>query len=58
MGITVVPMNRKIAEQAAEIRARHNRLRLPDAIVLATARQLRADLLSYDEGLNRVAGQA
>jgi predicted nucleic acid-binding protein len=37
MGITVVPLTDTIAERAAELRARHTRLRLPDAIVLATA---------------------
>jgi hypothetical protein len=30
-------MSQPIAERAAEIRAQHQRLRLPDAIVLATA---------------------
>ncbi len=58
MGITVVPMNQAIAERAAEIRARNERLRLPDAIVLATARELSADLLTYDDGLDKVAQQA
>jgi predicted nucleic acid-binding protein len=57
MGITVVPMNHAIAERAAEIRARHERLRLPDAIVLATARELAADLLTYDDRLDKVAHQ-
>jgi predicted nucleic acid-binding protein len=54
MGITVVPMNQAIAERAAEIRARHGRLRLPDAIILATAREIRADLLTYDDSLSRI----
>jgi predicted nucleic acid-binding protein len=45
MGITVVAMSQTISERAAEIRARHERLRLPDAIVLATARELGAELL-------------
>lgn len=37
MGITVVPLTDAIAERAAGLRARHTSLRLPDAIVLATA---------------------
>lgn len=55
MGITVVAMSQEIAERAAEIRAQHDRLRLPDAIVLATARELRADLLTYDDTLTKIA---
>jgi predicted nucleic acid-binding protein len=57
MGITVVAMSQPIAERAAEIRAQHQRLRLPDAIVLATARDLSAELLTYDDRLDKVAQQ-
>ncbi len=57
MGITVVEMSQEIAERAAEIRAQHDRLRLPDAVVLATARELRADLLTYDDTLTKIATQ-
>jgi predicted nucleic acid-binding protein len=57
MGITVVAMSQAIAERAAEIRAQHERLRLPDAIVLATARELGAELLTYDDRLDKVAQQ-
>lgn len=56
MGITVVPLTDAIAERAAELRARHNRLRLPDAIVLATAQEMGASLLSYDRKLSQRAG--
>ncbi|HEY4895982.1 MAG TPA: PIN domain-containing protein [Solirubrobacteraceae bacterium] len=55
MGITVAPLTESIAERAAELRARHEKLRLPDAIVLATARELGGELLSYDSGLSRLA---
>ncbi len=55
MGIIVVAMSQEIAERAAEIRARHDRLRLPDAIVLATAREHGAELLTYDDRLNKIA---
>lgn len=57
MGITVVSLTDTIAEQAAELRARHNRLRLPDAIVLATAQEMGGSLLSYDRKLSQLAGK-
>ncbi len=57
MGIKVTPLTAAIAEHAAELRARHKRLRLPDAIVLATARELAGDLLSYDHRLTQLASQ-
>jgi predicted nucleic acid-binding protein len=55
MGVTVVPLTETIAERAAELRARHEKLRLPDAIVLATARELQAKLVSYDRRLRQLA---
>lgn len=55
MGITVVPLTETLAERAAELRARHSTLRLPDAIVLATARDLDGKLLTYDHRLSRFA---
>lgn len=55
MGITVAPLTAATAEGAAALRAQHPRLRLPAAIVAASARELGGDLLSYDERLNRVA---
>jgi predicted nucleic acid-binding protein len=55
MGITIVPLTHTIAERAAELRARHARLRLPDAIVLATAQEMGAPLLSYDRKLSQRA---
>lgn len=40
----VEPITRQVARRAAQLRARHGaRLRLPDALVLATAIHLRAD---------------
>jgi predicted nucleic acid-binding protein len=57
MGITVVPLTDTIAERAAGLRARHLRLRLPDAIVLATAHELGGGLLSYDRRLSQLAGR-
>lgn len=55
MGIVVTPLTAAIGETAAQLRAAHERLRLPDAIVLATARVLGAQLLTYDDGLAHVA---
>ena len=55
MGIVVTPLTAAIGEHAAELRAAHERLRLPDAIVLATARVLGSELLTYDDRLARVA---
>ena len=55
MGITVAPLTATMAEHAAELRARHERPRLPDAIVLACARALDSELLSYDKRLRQLA---
>ena len=55
MGIEVAPLDAGTAEQAAALRARHGRLRLPDAMVLATSRQLGGRMLSYDQRLQRYA---
>jgi predicted nucleic acid-binding protein len=55
MGLTITPLTATIAEHAAELRARHERLRLPDAIVLASAHELNGQLLSYDHNLARLA---
>ena len=37
VAIATVPVDRSIARSAAELRARHSSLRLPDALVIATA---------------------
>jgi predicted nucleic acid-binding protein len=54
MGIVVAPLTAAIAGRAAQLRARHGRLRLPDAIVLATAHELEGELLSYDNRLVQI----
>lgn len=41
----VVPLDRGIAREAASIRARHAHIRLPDALVIATARAIGADAI-------------
>lgn len=55
MGVEIAPLTGRIAEQAAKLRAQHERLRLPDAMVLATAHALDGELLSYDDRLSRLA---
>ena len=57
MGITVAPMSGAIAERAAVLRAKAGRLRLPDAIVLATALELDGELLTYDTQLTKQAAR-
>jgi predicted nucleic acid-binding protein len=56
MGIRVAPLTETMAEAAAELRARHEHLRLPDALALACARSMRGRVLSYDPGVARLAG--
>ncbi|MBI4935526.1 MAG: PIN domain-containing protein [Actinobacteria bacterium] len=43
--ITIVPLTAEIAVTAAQLRARHRSLRLPDAIIIATAVEHGADQL-------------
>jgi predicted nucleic acid-binding protein len=54
----VEPITRQVASRAAMLRARHgSKLRLPDALVLATALHLRADrVLTTDTGWPRGTG--
>lgn len=53
--VEVVPADRAIARRAAELRAEHRSLRLPDALVVATAQLRGAELLSFDRRLPRLA---
>lgn len=43
--IQIAPLDEQIARAAAALRARHPSLRLPDGLVIATARTLDADVL-------------
>jgi predicted nucleic acid-binding protein len=45
LGTDIAPADAEIARRAAQLRARHPSLRLPDALVIATADHGRADLL-------------
>lgn len=51
MGVEVAPLTGAMAERAAELRAGRGNLRLPDAMVLACAREMSGELLTYDDRL-------
>lgn len=53
MGIDVVALTASMAERAAELRAHHRYLRLPDAMVVACAHEMGGELLTYDDRLAR-----
>jgi predicted nucleic acid-binding protein len=52
----IVPLNQKVEETAIMLR-RENRLKLPDAIIAATAFVLEATLITNDENLLRLNGR-
>jgi predicted nucleic acid-binding protein len=54
-GISIVPIDRKVARRAAVLRAEHQSLRLPDAISLATAIVTDSALLTLDKKLRQIA---
>jgi predicted nucleic acid-binding protein len=54
LGVEIVAMDRAIAKRAAELRAEHGTLRLPDALVLATAQLRGARLISFDRRLSQL----
>lgn len=51
----IVPTDRDIGRRAAQLRAVRRGLRLPDALVVATAQTRAAPLLSFDDGIARLA---
>ena len=55
IGVTVVPVDRAVARRAAQLRAAHRGLRLPDALSLATALTSGSELLTLDRVLRRIA---
>ena len=57
IGATVVPVDRGVAGLAAQLRARHRALRLPDALALAVALGSDAELLTLDQRLRRIAAR-
>jgi predicted nucleic acid-binding protein len=57
IGARIVPMDRAIARRAAQLRAAHRALRLPDAISLATALIAGADFVTLDHRLRKTAAR-
>lgn len=55
MGIVVESLTAETAERAATLRAKHDRLRLPDAMVLAASEPDGRELLTYDARLRGIA---
>lgn len=55
LGVDVVGIDREIAREAARLRVRHAKLRLPDAMALAVARHAQAELKTFDRRLARIA---
>ena len=55
LGVDIVGIDREVARAAADLRARHGKLRLPDAMALAVARHERAELKTFDRRLARIA---
>lgn len=58
LGVRIDPLTAAIAERAARLRARQRSLRLPDALVLATADALGASALTCDRSWMRVSRRA
>jgi predicted nucleic acid-binding protein len=52
--VEIVPIDREIGRRAAKLRAEHRTLRLPDALVLATAQLRGARLLTFDDRLGQL----
>ena len=59
LALRIEPISASIAERAAELRAAHRALKLPDALVIATADALEATLvLTADRTWTRVSRRA
>ncbi len=54
IGADIVAVDRDIARRAAQLRATHPSLRLPDALSLATAHATKSDLLTLDQRLQKL----
>jgi predicted nucleic acid-binding protein len=55
IGATIVSIDGRLARRAAQLRARHRSLRLPDALSLAAALGSDAALITLDHRLRRIA---
>jgi predicted nucleic acid-binding protein len=58
LGMRIQPLTADVAERAAQLRAEHGSLRLPDALVLATADVLAATALTCDRAWPRASRRA
>jgi len=58
LGIRIAPLTEQVAELAARLRAHHRALRLPDALVLATADALEGAVLTCDRSWRRLSRRA
>jgi predicted nucleic acid-binding protein len=58
LGVRIEPLTAEIAERAARLRSKHRGLRLPDALVLATADALDATALTADRAWPRISRRA
>ena len=58
LGVRIEPLTADVAERAARLRSIHRGLRLPDALVLATADSLDATALTADRSWSRVSRRA
>src|SRR2546423_1884889 len=59
LAIHVEPVSREIARRAAQLRSQHTSLRLPDALVLATADELNAAaVLTADVAWTKISPRA
>jgi predicted nucleic acid-binding protein len=56
--VQIVPADHAVDRRAAELRAQHSSLRLPDAMSLATALVSDATFLTLDKKLQQVAKRA
>jgi predicted nucleic acid-binding protein len=56
LAVEVMPVDRDLAREAAQLRARHRTLRLPGAMALAAARRAGAEFKTFDRRLARIAG--
>jgi predicted nucleic acid-binding protein len=53
----IVPIDRGVARRAAELRASHRSLRLPDALSLATALETKSLFLTLDKNLRALSAR-
>jgi predicted nucleic acid-binding protein len=58
LGVRIEPLAAAIAEHAARLRSSHRTLRLPDALVIATAEALGGNVLTCDRSWPRVSRRA